>query len=492
MIPTLSRRSLRDRRPFCYTTSTMAQTEITLLNSLTRTKEPFSPLSPKEVTLYACGPTVYDHIHIGNLRAYLLPDLIHRLFTHLGHDVKLTINFTDFGHLTDDADAGEDKIMRGMKRAGLPITIEAMRDFVVPYIDSFKADNEAFGNLPTTNYTRASDYIKEQIDLIKTLEEKGYTYETSDGLYFDIAQFPEYGKLGNIDLEHMKAGARVEVNPEKKHPADFALWKKGDLGWESDWGLGFPGWHIECAAMAFATLGEQIDIHTGGEDLAYTHHNGEIAEAEAVTGKSFSQFWLHNAFITIGDEKIAKSTGNGIWLTDLLEAGFSPLDYRYWMLQSHYRTTANFTWDALRASQTARRRLLRVFFEDLKEVSAGEPDTDTIEKFIAALANDLDTPAALAIVWEVTKSNLAPATKKTTLLEMDTLLNLGLQTDGAAAELGHITLDELPEDIQELVQQRETARLVQNWDEADHLREALKVKGYEVEDSKDGVKITKS
>lgn len=467
---------------------------IYLYNSATKQKEEFKPLKPGLVTMYACGPTVYDHIHIGNLRAYLLPDLLHRLFLYNGYKVKFTINFTDFGHLSDDGDAGEDKIMKGMTAAGLPINIEAMREFAVPYIESFKKDNKIFGNLPATTYARASDYIQEQIKLIETLDEKGYVYETSDGVYFDISKFPKYGVIGNIDLNQIKAGARVEVNKEKKHPADFALWKKGALGWKSKWGVGFPGWHIECTAMIFATLGKQIDIHTGGEDLKYTHHNAEICQAESVTGKTFVNYWLHNSHITMSGEKIAKSVGNGLTLRELADKGYSAHDYRYWLLQSHYRTTANFSFEALDAAKQALTRLKRFVYEELDGIKPTNVVAKYEAEFMNAMQDDLDTPKAIATLWDLVKDvSLQPGEKLATIISFDSLLEVGLSKDSATgkAELGYLPLSEVPEDVKELLDQRDVARLAQNWPEADRLREAIKLKGYEIEDSTEGVKVTK-
>ena len=239
--------------------------------------------------MYTCGPTVYDYATIGNLRSYLFADILKRTLIKNGYDVRHTINLTDFGHLTDDGDAGEDKIMKGLKRKGLPITLEAMRELSDEYIEAFKADVEELRILPPTTWSRASDYVRKQISLIRTLDDKGYTYETTDGVYFDISKFPTYGRLGNIDVEKLKSGARIEINSEKRHPADFAVWKKSPLGWDSRYGRGFPGWHIECSAMAIATLGKEIDIHTGGIDNMPTHHNAEIAQSEAATGKKFAR-----------------------------------------------------------------------------------------------------------------------------------------------------------------------------------------------------------
>lgn len=462
-------------------------------NSLTNKKEEFVSLKPHDVTMYSCGPTVYDHIHIGNLRAYLLPDLIKRTLIWNGYTVKHTINFTDFGHLTDDGDEGEDKMMKALKREGKPITLTAMREVAEIYIRSFKEDTDLFHIIPPDQYTPASEYVDEQITLIKTLYEKGYAYETRDGVYFDISKFPAYGRIGNIDIQKLKDGARVEVNPEKKHPADFALWKKALLGWESQWGKGFPGWHIECTAMCFATLGKQIDIHTGGEDLKYTHHNGEIAQAEAITGKPYVGYWLHNAHLSIDGTKIAKSLGNGIRLKGLADRGIPPLAYRYWLLTSHYRTNANFTFEALEASKQALFRLKRFVFEDGKSTS-GTPDESYLARFTRAMNDDLDTPKALALMWEIVKdASLTTGTKVATLREMDTVLDIGLLDDPSEVirELGIVSQSELPPDVQELVDARHFARTMRNWDEADRLREAINLHGFVVEDTPHGQKISR-
>ena len=480
---------------FSKKTSATTTLPIYFFNSASNKKEEFKSLKPGVVTMYSCGPTVYDHIHIGNLRSFLLADLIKRVCLYNGYEVKHTINFTDFGHLTDDADDGEDKMMKGLKRDGKPITLTAMREMAQIYIDSFKSDNDEFRNIPPTKYTPASDYVDEQIRLIKTLVEKGYAYETTDGVYFDISKFPTYGVLGNIDLNKLKDGARVEVNSEKKHPADFALWKKGILGWESAWGKGFPGWHIECTAMIFSTLGKQIDIHTGGEDLKYTHHNGEIAQAEALTGKKYVSYWLHNAHLKINDTKIAKSLGNGIRLSNLIDEGFSPLVYRYWLLTGNYRTQVNFTFEALEASKQALFRLKRFIFEECKNVSGGIINEEYQKKFHSAINDDLDTPRAVALMWEVVKdASLSPADKVATLREIDSVLDIGLndELDDVVRELGVVKEEDLPTDIQEMLEKRDIARATNNWEESDRVREALNLRGYTIEDTPNGQKISKS
>jgi cysteinyl-tRNA synthetase len=467
---------------------------IFFFNSATNKKEEFKTLKPGVVTMYSCGPTVYDHIHIGNLRSFLMADLAKRVCLYNGYEVKHVINFTDFGHLTDDADAGEDKMMKALKRDGKPISLSAMREVAEVYMKSFKEDNDAFRNTPPTKYTPASEYVKEQIRLIQTLYEKGYAYETSDGVYFDISKFPAYGILGNINLNDIQSGARVAVNSEKRHPADFALWKKGLLGWESVWGKGFPGWHIECTAMIFSTLGKQIDIHTGGEDLKYTHHNGEIAQAESVTGKKYVAYWLHNAHLKINDTKIAKSLGNGIRLSGLVDRGYSPLVYRYWLLTGHYRTSVNFTFEALDASKQALFRLRRFVFEECKNIS-GTVSEPYRMRFHEAINDDLDTAKAIALMWEVVKdASLSNPEKVATLKEMDSVLDIGLSDEPSdvVRELGIVTREEIPADIQELLDKREIARATHNWPEADLLRQAINLKGYSIEDGPQGQKISKS
>lgn len=466
---------------------------IQIHNTETRKVETFVPLNDKEVKVYTCGPTVYDYAHIGNLRAYVFSDTLRRVLNYNGYDVKHTINLTDFGHLTDDADAGDDKMMKGLKREGMDITLASMRILSDIYIKSFKDDLNALNILPPTQFSRASDYVKEQIKLIETLEEKGYTYGTDDGIYFDISKFPTYGRLGNIDLEGLRSGARVEVNTQKRHPADFAVWKNGELGWKSKWGMGFPGWHIECSAMAFATLGKQIDIHTGGVDNISTHHNGEIAQSESATGKQFSKYWMHSEHIQIDNQKIAKSDGNGIILRDLIEKGFSGDEYRYWLLTSSYRSKVNFSFEALQASKQALTRLKKLLFIEW-ENERGKLNAVYQQKFINVINNDLDTAQAIALIWEIIKDDtLSKGDKKMTIIEFDAVLALGLskKPNDIIRSLGAVSQDELPPQVLELIEQRQVARVSLNWTEADRLRDAITFAGYSIEDSEQGPKITK-
>lgn len=467
--------------------------DIHLYNTESGKLEVFSPIDEKLVKMYSCGPTVYDYAHIGNLRSYIFSDILKRVLIRNGYIVKHTINFTDFGHLTDDADTGEDKMMKGLKREGLPITLDAMSQLSDRYIKAFENDIDELRILPPDTWARASTYIKKQISLIKTLDEKGFTYETSDGLYFDISKFPAYGRLGKIDLNKLKSGARVEVNSEKKHPADFAVWKKGKLGWDSKWGKGFPGWHIECSAMAMDTLGKQIDIHTGGIDHINTHHNAEIAQCEAATGKTFVKYWLHNAFLSIDNTKISKSLGNTITMRHLRDKGFSGDDYRYWLLTAHYRSPINFSWDALKAAKQALFRLKRYVYEEYKQKTA-LPDQTYLNRFDDCLVSDLDTPGAIAVLWEMLKDDkLDNKVKCGTLMSMDEVLDIGLSEDlyDGVRSLGVVGVSELSKDIQVLIDEREAARIAHNWDAADTLREKLKLKGYTVEDTPQGPKVTK-
>ncbi len=464
-------------------------------NTLSRTKEEFVAREPGKATIYTCGPTVYDFATIGNLRSYVFADMLKRTLIENGYKVNHTINLTDFGHLSDDADAGEDKMMIALKREGKPITLAAMATIADRFADAFKADMGALGVLPPSQYSRASEYMREEIALVKVLDEKGYAYETKDGLYFDVSRFAAYGRLGNINLESLKEGARVEANPEKKHPADFAVWKKGELGWDSPWGKGFPGWHIECTAMAFATLGKQIDIHTGGIDHISTHHNGEIAQAEAATNRvPYVRYWMHNAFITIESKRIGKSMGNAITLRQLIDRGYNPLVYRYWLLTGHYSSHMNFTFDALDGAKQAHYRLKRHILEELREAKGGTISPTYYERFMAKLNDDLDTPGAIALLWEAVKDKtLSPADKRATLEQFNEILGLGLfSKDAEHQSPSFLKMELLPPDVQVLVHEREKARKEKRWEDADALRQDINMKGYVVEDSPQGMKITKS
>jgi len=450
----------------------------------------------KTVRMYNCGPTVYDFQHIGNLSAAVFADTIRRVLEYNGYDVKQVINITDFGHLTSDADEGEDKMAKGLKREGMKPTMENMMMLADRYADAYLKDIEALGlAIDRIEFPRASHFVPAQIALIHTLEEKGYTYRTKDGVYFETKLFARYGELGGINRVQLKEGARVDANPEKHDPADFALWKfNSRFGWESPWGHGFPGWHIECSAMARSLLGEQIDIHTGGIEHIPIHHNNEIAQSETATGKSpFARYWMHRAHIQIEGHKIAKSDGNTAYLKDIVEKGYHPLALRYWFLTAHYRTPANFTWESIAGSHSALTRLHRLAHE-MQKTSVGMGTIPTVwgRKFHERINDDLDTPGAIAVMWDMLKDDsLSPAEKHAAVIDFDRVLGFGLtQPDESLRRLFEETV--VPEEIEHLRKKRDAARKDSDWALADQLRDELISKGYDVRDSDEGTVLIRT
>lgn len=462
-------------------------------NTLSGVVETFVPLGRK-VKMYNCGPTVYDRQHIGNLRPYVFADTLRQTLLWWGYPVEQVVNITDVGHLTSDADEGEDKLEMSARTSG-----RRTQDIAREITQRWFEDLEALGiERSNVRFPKATDYIGEQIALVKTLEEKGYAYRTKDGVYFDTTKFGGYGKLGSIDLVGLREGARVKENPEKRNPHDFALWKLSKKGerrqqeWKSPWGTGFPGWHVECTAMIFTLLGRQIDIHTGGVDHIPIHHNNEIAQAEGATGKTYVRYWLHNEFITIEGKKIAKSLGNTVYLSQLTDRGLSPRALRYWYLTGHYRTPMNFTWEAIEGANQALMRLSRFFFEELPK-QGGKADENFMNDFTRALADDLDTPKALARIWELIKdTSVSPAEKYTSLREADKILGLGFSEQKPLYKLAVVPRSELPEPIGQLVAEREVARAGRDFTRADALREELRTLGYTIEDTAQGPKISKN
>ena len=458
-----------------------------LHNTLGNSREEFKPLGTT-VKMYNCGPTVYNVQQIGNLSSSggVFGDLLRRVLEYNGYAVKQVINITDFGHLTSDADEGEDKMSAGLKREGMAPSLENMKKLADRYTDVFLKDIAALNVLvDKIEFPRASEYVPAQIALIQTLDEKGYVYKTSDGLYFDTSLFPSYGALGDIDVEHLKAGARIALNPQKKHPADFALWKFNKaLGWDAPWGKGFPGWHIECSAMIRSILGERIDIHTGGIEHVAIHHNNEIAQSEAASGKTpFVRYWLHRAHIQIEGKKISKSLGNVLYLTDVVARGFDPVALRYWFLTAHYRSHVNFTWEALEGAATALKRLQKVAAE-ITETPSAVP-IQWQKRFHERINDDLDTPGAIAVMWDMLKDEeISPAERKAALLDFDRVLGLSLADAKAPPPI------EIPSDVQVLVNEREAARLAKNWQRSDELRMHLKKRGFAVEDTPTGPRLT--
>jgi cysteinyl-tRNA synthetase len=457
--------------------------ELFLFNTLTKKKEVFVPLTGLEVKMYNCGPTVYNYAHIGNLRAYVFTDILRRTLERDGYSVKQIINITDVGHLTGDTDIGDDKIEQGAKKEGK--TAAQISEF---YTKAFFDDLKKL-NVETTRTTfpKATEHIKEQIDLISTLEKKGFTYKTSDGIYFDTSKFKEYGKLGNINLEGLDEGARIGINKEKRNPTDFALWKfskqeeKRQQEWPTPWGVGFPGWHIECSAMSMKYLGETLDIHTGGIDHIPVHHNNEIAQSEAATGKQFSRFWLHNAFVNISGEKMAKSEGNFIRLQTLEDRRIDPLAYKYWLLTAHYRSPITFSYEALKGAETAFIKLVE-HFNALP--SGGTPSEDYSRKFKERINDDLDTPGAISLIWQLIKDKkVSDASKKSTISAFDKVLGLNIEKFGN--EIAKKMAD-IPGEIKNLAEKREIARKEKNWNEADRIRDEITKMGYRLDDTDGG------
>ena len=466
-------------------------------NTLTGKKELFTPLIPKEVRMYNCGPTVYSYAHIGNLRPYVFADTVRRIFIENGYTVKQVINITDVGHLTSDSDDGADKMEEGARREG-----KTAREVAALYTDAFFKNLTAL-NIETEDilFPRATEHISEQISLISELEKKGYTYRTDDGIYFDTSKFKNYGALGNINLEGLKEGARVDK--KQKHTAtDFALWKFSDpqekrqQEWTSPWGTGFPGWHIECSAMSMKYLGTSFDVHTGGVDHIPIHHNNEIAQSEAATDRRFAHYWMHNEFLMVEGRKISKSLGNTITLQQIIDRNFSPLALRYFFLGGRYDTTMNFTWEALAASQVALTRLRKYFVEKLSNATGGIPNAEYHKRFVAYLHDAVDTPRALALIWDLLKDTTVPATeKRATLLAADRYLGLSLNESDSLLSMmrGEVPIDakDIPEEIGVLVRTREDARKAKDWKRSDELRSILEEKGYTVKDLSDKTLLLK-
>jgi cysteinyl-tRNA synthetase len=460
-----------------------------LYNSLTRNKQEFKPIKTGAVGLYTCGPTVYNYAHIGNLRTYIFEDILKRVLDYNGFVVKHVMNITDVGHLTGDRDMGEDKMEKGAAREG-----RSAWDIADFYTRAFKKDIADLNILEPDIWVKATDTIPEQIDLVKALEEKGFTYRTADGIYFDTSKFKAYTKLSHQNLEALQEGARVERNPEKRNPTDFALWKfsppnsSRQMEWDSPWGVGFPGWHLECSAMSMKFLGDQQDIHCGGTDHIDVHHTNEIAQSEAATGKPFFNFWMHGAFLIIqGGKKMAKSEGNFLTLENaFLNNDINPLVYRFAAFLTHYRKPMEYSEEGIEA---ARNGLLHLQ-NQVRQLSAGHTQSasdsihpDFKNKFMETINDDLNMPRAMALVQEMLKSNIGDTEKRATVLDFDRVLGLKLdQLDKEHA---------LPDAVQKLVDARIKAREAKDFAASDQLRAEIEMLGYQVQDAKDGMKVVK-
>lgn len=459
--------------------------DLRLFDTYTRSTRDFKPLSPDQVGLYTCGPTVYDYAHIGNLRTYIFEDLLRRTLEFNGYRVKQVMNITDVGHLVSDADTGEDKMEKGARKAG-----KTAWEIAEEYTEAFRQDLEHLNIIEPTIWCRATEHIQEQIDLVSCIEANGFTYQTSDGIYFDTSKLDGYGYLARLDVEGLQAGTRIDMG-EKRHPTDFALWKfspggrQRQMEWESPWGTGFPGWHIECSAMAAKYLGPFFDIHCGGEDHISVHHTNEIAQTEACHQTRLANFWMHGYFLQLDEDRMSKSSGEFLRVQSLIDRGYDPLVYRYFCLNTKYRSKLKFSWEGMDGAAVALARLRAAVYE------WGEPgrvDEDYVEKFTDQVNDDLNIPRALALTWDLVRSDLTPDCKKATILIFDQVLGLRL-AEWKPPET------EIPAEILALLEKRTQMRQEKRWAEADSIRDEITARGFEIEDTPEGprakpVKIT--
>ncbi len=459
-----------------------------LYNTLTKLKEELRPIEDNTVSIYSCGPTVYQYAHIGNMRSYIFMDILRRVLKYNGYRLRHVMNITDVGHLVSDADEGEDKMVKTAKE-----TRKTPLEIAEYYTGVFMNDIEELNVDKPEIIPKATEHIGEMLEFVEALVEKGYGYETGDGIYFDIMKFEGYGKLSGLDLEGQIAGARVDVNEEKRHPADFALWKKAPkehiMQWPSPWGMGYPGWHIECSAMSRKYLGDVFDIHTGGVDHIPVHHENEIAQSEALLGRPAVHYWLHGEFLLVDNGKMSKSLGNTYTVSDLKKKGYSPLAFRYMCLNANYRSKLNFTWDGLKAAQVAMDRLLEGVLAHKNASAQTKVEDETIRafenEFSEAVNDDLNIPKALGVAWNTVRYGTKSQELYKLLLKMDQILGLDF------ANAGENTDDEAPDldpEIQELIDRRQQARKEKNWKLADEIRDKLNGMGILLEDTPQGVK----
>ena len=486
-----------------------------LYNTMGRKMEDFVPIHSGKAGFYGCGPTVYNYAHIGNLRAYVFLDILDKTLSYLNYDITHVMNITDIGHLSGDDDEGEDKMVKTAKQRN-----QSVLEIAQFYTDAFFNDIDRLNIRRPDIVCKATEHVQDMIDLIKRLEENGHTYMSGGNLYYDVSTFPDYGKLACLNLDDLKAGARIDVDQNKKNPQDFVLWftkskfENHALVWDSPWGRGYPGWHIECSAMSMKYLGEQIDIHTGGIDHIPVHHTNEIAQSEGATGKRWVNYWLHNEFLVIAKEKgqedqeagkMSKSSGNFLTLQSLVEKGFHPLDYRFFLLGAHYRSQVAFSWTAMEGAKNARKALLQRVEKVLAQNQGTIPEKgvvaisakgqEYIDKFTAALENDLATPQALSALQTAIKdSSLSPEEILSLVGIMDEVLSLSL-LEGAfalyqekktaeAATPAEMTPEDL--EIQALVDERTAAKKAKDFARADAIRQELQNRGIQVIDTPQG------
>ncbi len=473
-----------------------------LYNTLTKKQEKLKPIKPHQITMYNCGPTVYQYPHIGNWRSFLIADLLKRTFNYLGYQTKQVMNITDVGHLTSDADTGQDKVEAEAEKENK--TAQEITDF---YFHAFIEDGKLLNIQPPQIMPRASEHIAEMIQLVQKLEKKGYTYQTSDGIYFDTSKFKKYGQLSGQTSQEKKAGARIKLSEEKKNPTDFALWKfspkdqRRQQEWPSPWGIGFPGWHIECSAISKKYLGQPFDIHTGGVDHIGVHHENEIAQSEAAYNKPQANLWLHVEFLQMKQAKMSKSKGNFIVIKDLIKKGYDPLAYRLFILSSHYQSKQDFSWASMSQAQKnldkirqATKRLSEYSFS--KKIKSPLDISHYRKEFKKHLQNNLDTPRALALIFDfITESNRLIDQKKIDSADAQKALKLLVNWDqvlGIKIEEFIAQNNLIPQKIKNLAEQREQLRRLKKWSEADDLRQQIEQLGYRIEDNDSGSQITSS
>ena len=459
-------------------------------NTLTRKKEEFKPLEGNTVRIYSCGPTVYSYAHIGNFRTYIFMDTLRRVLKYNGYELKHVMNITDVGHLESDADEGEDKMEKAAKKEN-----KNPYEIAKYYSEIFFRDMQRLNIEKPEIIAKATDHIAEMLEFVQGLLKNGYAYETSKGIYFDISKLDKYPVLSNRKIDEQIAGARVDVDEEKRSPYDFALWIKAPenhiMKWESPWGLSYPGWHIECSAMGRKYLGDQFDIHTGGIDHIPTHHENEIAQSKGLTGKIPAKFWMHVEFLQVDGGKMSKSLGNTYTLDQLKEKGIEPLAYKLFCFTAHYRTKLNFTFDTALSTQKALNRLREGFIKHQEgtEIIPEEKIKEYEDKFLETINDDLNIPSAMGLVWEIIRSPQKSKQYANLLLEFDKVLGLDLLN--SKKYLDEEKKVELPEEILQLIEQRKKAREDKDWDLSDQIRDILKEKGYSVKDTKEGMSVEK-
>ena len=458
--------------------------DIYFYNTLTRKKEKFKPINKNEIRIYSCGPTVYKDATIGNMRTNIMQDILRRVLKYNGYKLKHAMNITDVGHLVSDGDEGEDKMLKSAREEH-KTPLEIAKHYTELFFEDLKALNIETPEI----ICKATDHIPEMLEYVEKLMKNGYAYETSTAIYFDISKLDQYPILSNINLDDQKAGARVDVDTEKRNPYDFALWIKAPknhlMKWDSPWGPSYPGWHIECSAMGQKYLGEQFDIHTGGIDLIPTHHENEIAQSKGECGKIPANYWIHGEYLLINGGKMSKSLGNVYLIKDITKRGYDALVYKLFSYSCHYRNKLNFTWEGIDAAAKSLERLKKGYqaHKNGNDIVEDEKIKDLEKRFHEAINDDLNMPLAMGVVWETVRYEKKSTKIAELLLKFDTVLGLKIDEEQKVKEL------EIPEEILKLIEKRKKAREEKNWEESDRLRDLIKEKGYEVKDTKDGMQV---